>query len=50
MTTHVSMLRKRSLTFHEKRVRFFTFLFGGLGVLAFAAILLLVNHFPLLLH
>lgn len=50
MRGHVTMMRKRSRTFHEKRVRFFTFLFGLLGVLGFCLLLLLVNHSPYHVH
>ena len=50
MRGHVTMLRKRSLTFHEKRVRFFTVTFGGIGVLSVIAFLWLLNRSAYLVH
>ena len=38
------MPKKRSATFHEKRVLYFTVLFGALQVLFVVALLLLVNR------
>ena len=44
------MLRKRSLTFHEKRVRYFMFVFGAAGVIFTVGLILLVNRSPLSIH
>lgn len=40
------MARKRSLTFHQKQVRFFTILFGCCGVAGVVAVMVLVNYLP----